>query len=314
MPEPISTGGRISVPCPCGASFTVEMKFAGRQGKCPKCGNLMLVPTPTPKVTCPRCNYLNPVEEKYCLQCGEPLEAPAPAPAPNPGTRRMSRPPDALPPSEARRPSEAPAVAPGTRRVTRPPAAPPPQEPAASGTRRVTRPPAPPPAEPNEAPAEAPAARRTGALRSKLAELEKPRRSVILRFIVFLVLAGGAGTGTFYGTRQYAMPRIAAAQAAETEARKSVWPPKSLDTLHDRLQEISRSKPREIATAPATPEEKALHATIESELARLKLENQEAVKVAEAAHKETEKWQLGWYGVIGLAGLLAGLIGWKLSA
>ncbi len=144
--------------------------------------------------------------------------------------------------------------------------------------------------------------------------MEKPRRSVILRFLVFLVLAGGAGTGTFYGTRKYAEPRIAAARTAENEARKSVWPPKSLDTLHDRLQEISRAKPRENPTLRMTPEEQALHMTIESELARLKLENQEAVKVAEAAHAEFEKWQLGWYGVIGVAGLIAGLIGWRLSA
>ena len=29
--------GRISVTCPCGATFSVEAKFAGRQGSCPKC-------------------------------------------------------------------------------------------------------------------------------------------------------------------------------------------------------------------------------------------------------------------------------------
>lgn len=309
MPEPISTTGRIPVTCPCGATFTVELKFAGRQGKCPKCSASILVPTPAPRSGCPKCRYLNRAEEPFCLQCGEPLKVAAPVPSKAPETRRTTRPPAALPASEARRPSQAPAVAtepaaekpPGTRRSTRPPAVAPPQEESQAPVS-------------TEDPSAPLAARRTGALRSKLAEMEKPRRSVILRFLVFLVLAGGAGVGTFYGTRKYAEPRIATARAAESEAKKSVWPAKSLDTLHDRLQELSRAKPRENPTLRMTPEEQALHATIESELARLKLENQEAVKVAEAAHAEFEKWQLGWYGVIGLAGLIAGLIGWRLSA
>jgi ribosomal protein S27E len=269
------------------------MKFAGRQGKCPKCGESILVPTPQQKIACPKCHFLNRGEDVRCTQCGEFLREPAPGEA---------VPKTAMEAIEERR---------GTRRTTRPPAALP-------ADQAVERPASRPPAT-EEAPAETSSAgsaatRRPAALRSKLAEMEKPRRSVFLRLFVFLVLAGGAGTGTFYGTKQFAETKIAGPREAELEARKGVWPPKSLDTLHDRLKEISKAMPRDTISNRETPEEQALRTTIEAELDRLKKESQEALKKAEIAHAEMEKWQLGWYGAIVLAGLLAGLIGWKLSA
>jgi ribosomal protein S27E len=291
MPQPATVIGRIPVACPCGANFTVEMKFAGRQGKCPKCGESILVPTPQAKVACPKCRFMNRAEDVRCSQCGEFLREPAPGEA---------VPRTAMEAIEARR---------GTRRTTRPPDALPAE--AAQAPEPAATPDAAPPA---GAPSASQAARRPAALRSKLAEMEKPRRSVIIRFLVFLVLGGGAGVGTFFGTRQYAEPKISVPREAEAEARKSVWPPKSLDVLHDRLKELSKAMPRDTISNRETPEEKALRTTIEGELDRLKKENQEAVKKAEAAHAEMEKWQLGWYAAIGLAGLLAGLIGWKLSA
>ncbi|MEK7469402.1 MAG: zinc ribbon domain-containing protein [Planctomycetota bacterium] len=281
MPQPASASGRIPVVCPCGANFTVESKFAGRQGKCPKCGQSILVPTPQARVSCPKCHFLNRAEDVRCSQCGEFLREPAPGEA---------VPKTAMEAIEERR---------GTRRTTRPPAALPPQD--------AQDAPA------GEAPSAEPVARRAPALRSKLAELEKPRRSVVLRFLVFLILGGGAAAGTFYGGRSYAEPKISAPREAEAEARKNVWPAKSLDVLHDGLKALSKAMPRDTISNRETPEEMALRTTIEAEIARLKKENQDAVRKADAAHAEMEKWQLGWYAAIVLAGLLAGLIGWKLS-
>ena len=264
------------------------MKFAGRQGKCPKCGESILVPAPQAKVSCPKCHFLNRSEDVRCSQCGEFLREVAPGEA---------VPKTAMEAIEERR---------GTRRTTRPPDVKA-QAPQAGDAPAEAAPAA-------VAPSAESGARKTLPRRGKLAEMEKPRRSVIIRFLVFLVLGGGAGTGTFYGTRQYAEPKIAVPRDAETEARKSVWPPKSLDALHDGLKALSKAMPRDTVSNRETPEEAVLRTTIEAELARLKTENQEALKKADAAHAEMEKWQLGWYAVIGLAGLIVGLIGWRISA
>ncbi|MBI2923399.1 MAG: zinc ribbon domain-containing protein [Planctomycetes bacterium] len=295
---------RIPVTCSCGATFTVDAKFAGRMGTCPKCRQALLVPAPG--TGCPKCGSLVPPDELFCPGCGEmlpPVEPEAPAaprlrsspdtptevgPAPAPRRRPDNR------PTEIER---APAVA-----AKPPPAAiQAPASPAAA--------PAPP-----EEPAAAPVpARRTPVLRNKLAELDAPRRPLALRLVVFLVFAGGGSVGAFYLGRSTFQPLIARHAAAEAAARQGEWPPAVLEKLRDRVTELSETVDPLYPNAPLTPEQIALHKTLDGEFVRLKKESQEAEKRREEAHTRTQNWQVAWYGYIALLGILLGALGWRIS-
>lgn len=298
LPQPAR---RIPVTCSCGATFTVDGKFAGRMGTCPKCRQALLVPAPG--TGCPKCGSLVPPDELFCPGCGEMLPPEEPE---APAAPRLRSTPDT--PTEV-----GPAPVPRRRPDNRPteierapvPAAKPPPPPAAEA-------PAPPPA--SEEPAPPPAAgRRAPVLRNKLAELDAPRRPLLLRLVVFLIFAGGGGTGAFYLGRSTFEPLIAKHAAAEAVARVGEWPPAVLEKLRDRITELSKTVDPLHPNAPLTPEQIALHKTLDDEFVRLKKESQEAEKRREEAHSRTQNWQVAWYGYIAALGLLLGAFGWRIS-
>ncbi|MCE9583573.1 MAG: hypothetical protein K8T20_13900 [Planctomycetes bacterium] len=321
MPDSEVPGKRIAVSCPCGASFTVDSKLAGKQGLCPNCKKPIIIPTATGKRVCLKCHFMNAVGEEYCSACGSSLalagspeaessrpwlaEAKGEArPSKAPDTRRMSGSPaprkGSQPPAAA---SSAPRV--GEKRQTEIRRNPPP--PAALAPEAAVAPPA---AEPGETAAP----KRTNVLRNKLAEMDAPRRPLLLRVVVFLVLAGGSGAGAFYGSRAKIEPKIAQFRDAEAAAKVGVWPGHVLDSLHDKMVELSRASRKENPLAPASPEELAMRKTVEAEFERMKQESQAAAKQMQDAHTQMQNWQVGWYGVIGVIGFVVGLIGWKLSS
>jgi hypothetical protein len=349
------TGWKIPVTCACGATFTVDGRFAGRQGNCPKCRRPIMVPA-APQVICPACRTPNSVEELFCTSCGGDLSAPPPAAPPTPAAPRRStasaatevrgvafspRPhpaaPAPAPPAAApidRRPTDVP-HAPAQPPTSIPRLDPPPRAAAAApakkgGTEVIVRgggklspaaPPAPPPAPAHEA--AAPAAegaeagpKRLGAMRHKLEDMKKTGRSVFVRIPVFLVLAGGAGYGAWYFAPRYFQPHIDKHAQEEKDAAFGVWPEGTLEDAYEKIKKMSLEENparKENPALPFTPEERAVRKAVEETFEAMKKTQQEASRTAAAAHEKKQYWQLGMYGAIGLAALLFGMIGWRLS-
>lgn len=64
----------ITFRCPqCSYQLTVKEEHAGRKGKCPKCGQVVTVPTPrksSESPACPSCGAAMPTDAVVCIGCG----------------------------------------------------------------------------------------------------------------------------------------------------------------------------------------------------------------------------------------------------
>lgn len=325
MPNPVPAGRSIQVTCHCGARFAVDARHAGRQGSCPRCHGQVTVP-PASETVCPQCRTINAPDLVQCVACGATLHAldetvMAPSPA-----RRSSR------MGDTEIPASRPPMRPRAPETSRPRPGVSPDEilerfkpPKVDGSRPTDVPKAgsapppapPPPPEPAAAPAAEPAAaalKRSGAaLRNKLADMDKPRRPLILRLFVFVVLAGGAGFGAWHFGRQYFEPKIAHWRAEEDKLGITAWPGNSLDKLHDQLKQRTLAmNPNTDLKAPYTPEQNVLTKAIHEEIEALRTQSQEATKAKEKAHEKMQHWQLAFYGAIAGSALVVGLIGLKI--
>ncbi|HUW58641.1 MAG TPA: hypothetical protein VMZ92_18540 [Planctomycetota bacterium] len=82
----------IEVRCECGKVLKVPEQHAGKRGKCPGCGKVLIVPMPEPKAPTP-----TPIDEPEIHAPAQPKTPRAPEPAPPPAPEPEPAPPTSTP-------------------------------------------------------------------------------------------------------------------------------------------------------------------------------------------------------------------------